>query len=143
MLGALLALAVAELPPAFAAAGGPATLVVAVDGVRSARGRVHVELCPEPVFLGDCPLWAEAPATTGSTSVVFRNLPVGRYALQGYHDENANKSIDRGMFGVPKEGVGFSNDAPIGLGPPRFSRAAIELKPGDNATRFRLRYLFR
>lgn len=117
------------------------TVYVTVMGVKSAKGRVHVELCRESEFLKDCPTFAVAPARAGQTLVAVPNVPPGRWAAQGYHDANANERVDTGLFGIPKEGVGFSNDAPIGLGPPRFARAAFDVEPGaPKAIAFKLRY---
>ena len=46
----------------------------------------------------------------------WRSRRAGRYAVQAFLDENGNGEVDRALFGIPKEGVGFSNDAKIRLG---------------------------
>ena len=51
----------------------------------------------------------------------------------------ANGKIDRALFGIPKEGVGFSNDAPIRLGPPKWKDAQFQLGD-DKVITFKLRY---
>ncbi len=116
-------------------------LTIDVGNVRVAKGRVHVDVCPESKFLKeDCPYSAEAPATKGVTRVIVRSLPAGRYAVQAFLDENSNGKVDRALFGIPKEGVGFSNDAKIGLGPPKFAEAAFHYDGGAQAIHFSLRY---
>jgi uncharacterized protein (DUF2141 family) len=115
----------------FVAAAASPELVVRVNNVRDGRGLVHVDVCPEALFLKeDCPYSADAPARPGTTEVVIRGLPPGHYAVQTFHDENANHRVDRGMFGIPREGIGFSNDAPIHLGPPKWADAQFEFHGG-------------
>ncbi len=64
----------------------------------------------------------------------------GVYALAVYHDENNNHHFDRSAIGLPVEGYGFSNNAPIFLGPPSFASARFTVQPGDNHVTMRLRY---
>ncbi len=116
---------------------------ISVGDVRSDRGRVHVDICTEASFLKDCPYFGEAPAKAGTTIVVVRGVPPGRYAAQGSHDENGNGKVDRGPFGIPKEGVGFSNDARIRMGPPTFGEAAFEHGATPQRIGFHLRYFLR
>ena len=130
---------IAPLPPVVVQASG-APIEIAVTGVRNAAGRVHVDICPQALFLKDCPWSGEAPARAGVTIVTIRNVPPGRYAAQGTHDENENGKVDRGLFGIPKEGVGFSNDAKIRMGPPRFGEAAFDHGPAPQHITFKFRY---
>jgi uncharacterized protein (DUF2141 family) len=117
-----------------------ATLTAEIDNVRNARGHIHIDICPQDRFLKDnCPYSGEAAALPGKTIVIIRDIPAGRYAVQAFHDENDNHRVDRALFGIPKEGVGFSNDAPIGLGPPKWADAAFAIN-NDTAIRLRMRY---
>jgi uncharacterized protein (DUF2141 family) len=117
------------------------TLTINVSNVRAAKGRIHVDICTQDKFLKDDCQWAgEAPARLGTTQVVIRDLPPGQYAAQAFHDENSNTKVDRALFGIPKEGVGFSNDARISFGPPSW-KSAVFGHNGQNATiGFKLRY---
>lgn len=111
-----------------------------VGNVR-AKGNVHVDICPEALFLkDDCPYTADAPAQVGMTRLVVRGLPPGRYAAQAFLDENRNGKVDRALFGIPKEGVGFSNDARISFGPPKFADAVFTHAGATQTIRFNLRY---
>lgn len=116
-------------------------LTINVSNVRAAKGRIHVDICTQDKFLKDDCQWAgEAPARLGTTQVVIRDLPPGQYAAQAFHDENSNTKVDRALFGIPKEGVGFSNDARISFGPPSW-KSAVFGHNGQNATiGFKLRY---
>ena len=104
-----------------------AALDVAVTNVTSAKGRIHVDICPRAKFLKeDCPWSAEAPATVGTTVVTVPDVPPGRYAAQVFHDRNGNGKVDRALFGIPTEPIGFSRDAPVRMSPPKFADAAFD-----------------
>lgn len=68
-------------------------------------------------------------AIIGNTSsVTFKDLPQGKYAVNILHDENENGKVDTG-FVLPKEGIGFSNYKSIGITKrPNFSKASFLLK---------------
>ena len=133
----VLTLAAAAAEPA--ANGAPLTVVV--DNVRSNVGRVHVALCPQKTFLkDDCLLESSAPSQKGSTSVTFANVPPGEWAAQAFQDENGNKKVDQNFIGIPKEGVGFSRDAKIVFGPPKWRDAVITHDAKPQTIHFALRY---
>jgi uncharacterized protein (DUF2141 family) len=113
----------AALPLLLAAA----PIEVAVTNVQEARGRVHVDICSQKLFMGDkCIYAADAPATIGTTIVTVPNIPPGHWAVQAFHDLNGNGKLERGLFGIPKEPIGISRDAPIHFGPPKWQDAEFE-----------------
>jgi len=137
----LVALPVVSCLSAAAPVPAQGSLTIDVANVRAATGKVHVDICPQASFLKDnCPWSGEAPARLGVTRVTVTGLPAGRYAAQVYLDENANGKVDRALFGIPKEGIGFSNDARIGLGPPKFDDAVFAFSGGNQSIRLGLRY---
>jgi len=102
----------ATLAAGLAGPAGAAELSVVVKGVRNGNGRVLVAVCTAATFLKPgCALRASSPAQAGTVTVVVPDVPPGRYAVQTFHDENANTKVDRGLFGIPLEGIAFSNDA--------------------------------
>ena len=113
---------------------------VAVSNVRSNSGRIEVAICPESTYLKDCPYNFSAPARTGTTIVTAINVPFGIYAAQVFHDENNNKKVDRAFFGIPKEGVGFSNDAPIVFSAPKFAATKFRFGAPHEKITLKLRY---
>ncbi|MEI6651854.1 MAG: DUF2141 domain-containing protein [Chlorobiaceae bacterium] len=58
--------------------------------------------------------------TSTEDKVVFNNIPYGTYAVSIMHDENSNGKLETNFFGIPKEGVGVSNNPKIGMGGPKF-----------------------
>lgn len=130
-------------PLLLAAAPPPAgtSVTVQIANVRNASGSVHVDLCPQAQFLSDnCPYAATARTTAGVTTLVVQGVPPGRYAAQAFHDENRNGKVDRVLFGIPKEGVGFSNDAKIRFSPPKWDDAVFTVGAAPVTIRFSLRY---
>ena len=135
LLFALPLLLTAATPPA------PGILTVIVGNSRSARGVLHVDICPEDKFLKDgCAFAGTAPARFGTTTVTVRGVPPGRYAAQIFLDENGNGEVDRGLFGMPMEGVGFSNDARISFGPPKWADAMFTFDGTGKTLHIKLRY---
>jgi uncharacterized protein (DUF2141 family) len=115
-------------------------LRIAVGGVNTTRGHIRVDVCPVDDFLKDCRYGGVAPATPGVTVVVVKDLPPGTYAAQAYQDGNDNHSVDRNILGLPTEGVGFSNNAPIRLHPPSFGAAAFNYAGGEQTISFKLHH---
>jgi uncharacterized protein (DUF2141 family) len=116
------------------------TLTIHITNVRNAKGEVLVEVCPKAKFLqDDCPFSGSAPAQIGTTVVTVPGIPADDYAVQAFHDENRNRRVDRVLFGIPKEGVGFSNDAPIRMSPPKWNDAVVRFG-GDQTIQFKMRY---
>ena len=119
----------------------PGAVVVTVSGVRSSSGHILVAICDRNDFLHEtCPYHGRAPASPGSVVVRVAGVPAGTYAAQAFHDENDNGKIDRTFLGIPTEGIGFSNDARMHLGPPSFDDAAFALGPSGGAIGLSLRY---
>jgi uncharacterized protein (DUF2141 family) len=126
---------------ALASDAATGSISVEVGNVRSSRGRIVVDICPQDRFLDDGCVWhGEAQARAGSTVVTIANVPPGEYAAQAFHDENASGEIDRGVFGIPKEGVGFSRNAKIAWSPPKWRDAFFVHQARAEAIRFNLRY---
>jgi uncharacterized protein (DUF2141 family) len=118
-----------------------AELKVTLEQVATGSGYLLVAVCtPETFLRRGCPHTGRAPAVRGKAQVVVPGIEPGVYAVQAFHDENGNFDLDRNFLGLPQEGMGFSNDAPMRFGPPSFEDAAIEIEAGGAATRLRLRY---
>lgn len=119
-----------------------ADLAITVANVANAQGKVLVAVCTPETFLGpNCPYTAAEPARPGSVTVVVHKVPPGTYAVQAFHDENQNLELDRNFLGLPKEGIGFSNDAPMRFGPPRYTDATLAVAEPITRTMLTLRYL--
>jgi len=119
----------------------PGVLEVTVTGVRNGHGHVLVAVCDRTTFLKpNCAYHGRAAAAPGAVVVRVAGVPAGVYAVQAYHDENDNGVLDRNFFGMPKEGMGFSRDAPMRFGPPDFADAAVTVPAAGRAVSLALRY---
>lgn len=121
---------------------GAVRLVAEATGVRAPRGEVAFTVYPDDKrrFLakGGKLLRYRVVTRAPVTAVCFW-LPPGRYALAQYHDENGDHDFNRTLW-TPKEGFGFSNDAPTRTGLPAFAAARIMLPPGGATVRMAMRY---
>ena len=78
----------------------------------------------------------------GTVTMTFRDVAPGRYAIALLHDENDNGKADRAAMMIPTEGFGFSRDAKVRFGPPKFREAAFDVAAGeDERLVIRMRYL--
>ena len=70
----------------------------------------------------------KAKAEAETTVVDLGDLEAGDYAVAILHDENSNGKLDLSRsLQLPTEGMGFSNDPPIGLGGPGWDASVFEL----------------
>lgn len=116
-------------------------MTIAITNVRNVKGHVLVSICPEAKFLkDDCPYDGRSLARSGTTEITIAGVQPGRYAVQAFHDENDNQKVDRALFGIPKEGVGFSNDARIMFGPPKFADAVFAATGKPQTITLKMRY---
>lgn len=124
---------------------GTAALTVELHGFRNDAGKALVGLYVGargfPEDRKAAVAGRSSPIVNRAARVRFDRVPATRVALAALHDENGDSKMEKGFFGQPKEGYGFSRDAPVRFGPPDFDDAAIELADGDDKTiRITIRY---
>jgi len=123
--------------------GHAGELRVSVDGIKNKSGNLRVALFQNPEsFATKAGRFKEVavPAREGIIEAVFTGIPAGTYGLAAFHDENDNVLFDKNFIGFPEEGFGFGNDAPVFLGPPDFSDAAVIVAEGIRRVSLTLRY---
>ena len=145
-LAALLALPVAALLGGASPAQEGATVTVKVTDLRNAKGIVRACMTTDESRFPKCrgvagAYGATAQAHEGSVSFTFTGVKPGRYAVALLHDENSNGKADRALGMMPKEGFGFSRDAKVRMGPPKFGEAAIDIGAEDRTLTIRMRYM--
>jgi len=124
---------------------GTGTLVVQIEGLRSAQGLISVSL-----FAGAEGFPQDTAAVLRSATVElartperlirFEQLEYGDYAIAVLHDENGNGAMDTGFLGVPSEGFGFSNNPSPGFGAPSFESCRFRLDTPQLTLQLQLRY---
>jgi uncharacterized protein (DUF2141 family) len=65
---------------------------------------------------------------TGNIIIEFKDIEYGEYAVALIHDEDLNNELKTGLFGIPREGYGFSNNVKGISGPPMYNEAVIHLE---------------
>jgi len=118
---------------------------VDINGLRSDRGQV---LCALFSSAADFPKEADQALAHAKSTILdghatceFINIPSGTYAVSVFHDENSNGKLDTKFFGIPREGVGASNNAKGHFGPPKFDAAAFQHSEGTTALKISINYL--
>ncbi len=109
------------------------TLKVLITGLHSSNGSVLVSLFNQekgfPSQSGKAFKKEKINIVGGIASAIINDIPPGSYAIAVLHDENNNLEMDTRIFGLPKEGYGFSNNAKGLFGPPSFKDARFAYSP--------------
>ncbi len=94
-------------------------LKVEIRNLKSDSGKILIELLDENQ---DRVLGTSGIIKDGKSTITFKNVNKGRYAVRYFHDENSNDQLDTNMLGIPKESYGMSNE-PYGMfGPKDFEK---------------------
>ena len=119
-------------------------LYVDVSNVRDARGLIAVTLYadnPKKFLAKRGSLYVgRVPARAGTTRVCIHLPTPGTYAVAVYHDEDANRKLNRKGIGTPAEGYGFSNNASTLFGLPSFRSVRLSAPRSGLQTSIRLKY---
>jgi uncharacterized protein (DUF2141 family) len=118
------------------------SLEVVVKKVKDGKGNVRVGIFKdEKTFLKTAAWGKVVKASAGEVKVLFEGVPAGTYAVSVIHDENEDGELDSGMFGIPKEGFGFANDAMGTFGPPDFEKASIKVGNTPQTISISIKYM--
>ena len=107
---------------------------IVIQGVEHDRGFIDIR-----IYL-DAETWLKenqtaehivVQATKGEVVVPLVTFQGGTLAAVVYHDENSDGKLNTGLFWQPKEGFAFSNQYSP-KGPPRFSKAAVDIPNGEH-----------
>ena len=106
-------------------------LIIQVTGTESVRGAIQYALYDSrgkfPTRNGRIAK-GKVPVTPAGGTIVVKGLAPGFYAVAVYHDENLNGEFDQGIFGIPLEDYGFSNDARGFFSAPDFDDAKVRVR---------------
>jgi uncharacterized protein (DUF2141 family) len=133
----------ATVPPPAPADRTTGEVVVQFEGLRSTKGMIRACLTRSARFFPHCDKdpasYKGSVAAANGALLRFENVEPGTYALTVLHDENQNFRADM-MFGIPREGVGFSRNPKLIMSAPKFS--AVEFRVADTtvAEMVRLQY---
>lgn len=133
-------LAAAAVFTALASQAMAAPVEVEVANIQSSSGKVYLALFDEAGWDAYKPVAAKIiPVSDGGVSASFEGLAPGQYAIRLFLDENDNGQLDLGQYRIPAEPYGFSNDAPVMMGPPSWNNAVFEVTAEGARQRITLR----
>lgn len=117
---------------------------ITVTNVRSAKGVVRACLTADAKTFPKCnqdPNAKRVIVPAGATVTIrFTGVAPGTYAIALLHDENNNGKADRSLGMIPKEGYGFSRDAKVAMGPPKFKDAVFKHGAVTQRMSIKMRY---
>lgn len=133
--------------PLASAAAEPISITATVTSLRNTEGKVWFCLWKEGQTAGfpRCDKTkpaAKLSAPANAPQVTFSGVEPGSYAVSIFHDEKQTGTPEVNLIGLPKSGVGISNNPKIGItSPPSFDKARFA---ASHATQIRIeaKYLF-
>ena len=143
----VLAVCLLSLVRCLAQVAAPQESVIHVDvvGLRNNKGQVFCALhASAEGFPKDSQKAIHRDTSSISdkkASCEFSLIEPGTYAISVFHDENSNGKLDTNFLGIPREGVGASNDARGHMGPPKFDAAHFQFSGARLNFKITINYL--
>ena len=106
-------------------------LTVVFTGLTTDTGKVGIALVNSKAGYDDedkygfRSAWAEVKEFQSQHT--FTNIPLGTYSIKAFQDLNGDERLNKGMFGIPLEPDGFSNDARGMWGPPPYENTLCRI----------------
>ena len=124
--------------------GQSASLTVDISGFRNDRGKCDVYLYNNkegfPTDQDKAFRKIVTDIKNKRSQAVFNDLAAGTYSVAVVHDENGNGRTDTNFLGIPKKGLGSSNN-PKTMGPPRFEDSKFVIGEGNKTIEIKLKYI--
>ena len=121
------------------------TVTVTATNLRSDEGVVRACMTTNPKRFpkcrGDDSSYSVVVPAGKTVTFKFVSVKPGRYAIAMLHDENDNGKADRALMMMPTEGYGFSRDAKVRMGPPKFKSAAFDVTAANQSQTIKMRYM--
>lgn len=106
-------------------------VLVKINGLGSDKGKLSLGLFKKENFpeTGKEFRGANISADSANLKYEFEEVPPGKYAVSLFHDKNSDGKLNKTIFGIPKEGYGFSSNAYNWYGGvPEFKEASFTVK---------------
>ncbi|MBT8305850.1 MAG: DUF2141 domain-containing protein [Maribacter sp.] len=114
--------------------GQEVSLNVEIEGIKSEKGKILFSLFSDKNgFPGDMTKAFKKGVVhiEGGKAIIDLDLPPGTYAIMVFHDEDDNNELKTNWFGMPKEGVGNSNNH---KGIPNYKKSVFKLYKNKTIT---------
>ena len=109
------------------------TLTVEVTGAQPSTGHTILSLFSTPDNYLKKPLKEMTLPVDPNGTALFKisDLEAGIYAVNVVYDADMDGKLNTGLFGIPTELVGFSNNVVGRFGPPSFERTSFSLNQSE------------
>ena len=128
----------------FASPALAGTVTITVTDLRNTDGVVRACMTTVEDIFPRCirdPKSHRTVVPAGETVTIrFDNVEPGRYAIALLHDENEDGKANRVLGMAPKEGYGFSRDAPVRMAPPKWDDAVFDVGSAPQRVTIKMRY---
>jgi len=111
-------------------------LAVQVDGGKAGTGQAILSVFSSPENYLKTPFSTKTLPFDENGQARFRinDLPAGEYAVNVVYDTDMNNKLNTGLFGIPTELVGFSNNARGMFGPPSYEDVSFTFMESQELT---------
>lgn len=113
------------------------TLTIRIEGADSDEGLVQGLIFNSPEGFPDNPekayITLSAEIKKGTAIFNVEGISPGEYAVVVFHDRDSDGKMRYGLFGIPKDKYGFSNNARNKFSAPSFERASFKVKNEDKS----------
>jgi uncharacterized protein (DUF2141 family) len=105
---------------------------VGIEGFHTDKGQVICSLYSSaegfPKNYGEAIAHSTSQIVNRHGDCEFSGIQPGTYAVAVFHDENSNGKLDTNFLGIPREGVGASNNAKFHDSAVTYSGGQMDLK---------------
>ncbi len=134
----------AAMLAAFAAPANAGTITITVTDLRNTDGVVRACMTTVEDIFPRCirdPNSHRTVVPAGDTVTIrFDGVEPGKYAIALLHDENEDGKANRFLGMAPREGYGFSRDAPVRMAPPKWDDAVFDVSEDAQSVTIKMRY---
>jgi uncharacterized protein (DUF2141 family) len=120
------------------------TVTITVTDLRNTKGVVIACMTTVEKIFPRCRRDPESHRTqvkaANTITIRFDDVKPGDYAIALLHDENEDGKANRVLGMAPKEGYGFSRDAPVRMAPPKWDDAVFTVGDSPQDITIKMRY---
>jgi uncharacterized protein (DUF2141 family) len=114
-------------------------LTVEIANLRNSKGNIALELLDKD---NKTVKGVKGKIVDKKCTIIIKELKNAEYAIRVFHDEDSNDEIHMNFLGIPKEGVGISNDAFGNFGPKKFEEWLFTFS-GDTNAKIDMKYILK
>jgi uncharacterized protein (DUF2141 family) len=126
----------ATLPTTSHSPQNAVTVELEVRGFTNTTGQVMVAMYSSELDYSEKKAFrfARGAVSGGQSRFRFDDLKPGWYAIAVFHDQNEDEKLNTTIFGIPKEGFGFSLNPKIGFSKPQWDEVCLNVETNLEAT---------